>query len=68
MLLELYKSKATNLLSLYRNGDVTYEEFFKMKDDLIDINNISEQINYYSSDLSSATIIETINEILSVIK
>ena len=68
MLLEIYKSKATGLLALYRNGDITYEEFFKMKDDLLNIDSINKQITQHGSQLTPAKIVTTISDILSVIK
>lgn len=68
MLLEIYTSKANGLLALYRNGDVTYEEFFKMKEDLLNADLIDEQIIQYGSQLTSAKIITAVSDILSVIK
>jgi hypothetical protein len=58
MLDEIYKAKAREILSLFRNGDITYEEFSSMKTKLV--NRIS--CNEHQS------LIDTVLEILSPIK
>lgn len=68
MLLEIYKSKATSLLALFRNGDVTYDEFSKMKDELLNISAIEEQVSQQDSTYNSSDIVTAVLAILSVIK
>ena len=68
MLLEIYKSKATSLLALFRNGDVTYDEFSKMKDELLNISAIEEQVSQQDSTYKSSDIVTAVLAILSVIK
>jgi hypothetical protein len=68
MLIEIYESKAKGLVALYRNGDITYDEFFTMKDALINVDSINEQIEQHGSQLTSAKIITIVLDILSVIK
>lgn len=58
MLDEIYKAKARELLSLYRNGDITHEEFSNMKAELV--NTIS------SNDQQSS--LDIVLEILSPVK
>ena len=56
MLDEIYKAKAREILSLFRNGDITYDEFSSMKTKLVD------SISCNDSSLN------TVLEILSPIK
>jgi len=58
MLDEIYKAKAREILSLFRNGDITYDEFLSMKTKLVD----SISCNDHQSSLN------TVLEILSPIK
>jgi hypothetical protein len=58
MLDEIYKAKAREILSLFRNGDITYDEFLSMKTKLVD----SISCNDRQSSLN------TVLEILSPIK
>ena len=64
MLDEIYKAKAREILSLFRNGDITYDEFSSMKTHLV--NSIS--CNNDQLPLTTSDSINTVLEILSVIK
>ena len=58
MLDEIYKAKAREILSLFRNGDITYDEFSSMKTKLVDSISCNDQQSLFN----------TVLEILSPIK
>jgi hypothetical protein len=58
MLDEIYKAKAREILSLFRNGDITYEEFSSMKTKLVNSISCNKQ----------QSLLNTVLEILSPVE
>lgn len=65
---EIYNAKAREILALYRNGDITYDEFFSMKAKLLDLSSINKLLKESNSQVAAAKIITSVTDILSVIK
>ena len=65
---EIYSAKAREMLALYRNGDITYDEFFSMKAKLLDLSSINKLLKESNSQVTAANIVTSVTDILSVVK
>ncbi len=65
---EIYNAKAREMLALYRNGDITYDEFFSMKAKLLDLSSINKLLKESNSQVTAVKIITSVTDILSVVK
>lgn len=65
---KVYEAKARGLVALFRSGDISYDEFVELKEDLLDLEKINKKINEESVKITAAQIVVAVSAILSVIK
>jgi hypothetical protein len=64
----IYEAKARELVALFQSGDISYDEFTELKEDLLDLEKISKKLDQESLKITAEQVIKAISAILSVIK
>ena len=67
-LLNVYEAKARELVSLFRSGDVSRDEFDNLKQYLLDLDNIEQRLDQDDLTITAIQINEAVTAILSVIE
>lgn len=67
-LLNVYEAKARELVSLFRSGDVSRDEFNNLKQYLLDLDNIEQRLDQDDLTITAIQINEAVTAILSVIE
>jgi hypothetical protein len=67
-LLNVYEAKARELVSLFRSGDISRDEFDNLKQYMLDLNNIEQRLDQDDLTITAVQINEAVTVILSVIE